>query len=96
MRLRYTDQADRDLDALLADTAEQWPASLRKTMGRLRKFEQVVLQFPRAGQRTRFAGIRRYSLVPLRYVAFYRVTAREIIALRLYHTAQGSFDPEAA
>ncbi len=75
MRLRYTRPAAADVVAILDRLAAQSQQGARRVRDRLRDIEQILAQFPKAGQPTRLSWLRRFALRPYPYIAFYEATA---------------------
>ena len=88
MRLRYTQPALADLDAILDYIAENSPQGARRVQGRIQAILNLLLSYPHIGVRTEDPTIRRINASPYPYLIFYEVTGDEIIIHALRHGAR--------
>ena len=88
MKLRYTRTALLQIDKALDYIRERSPQGAARINERIVVAVNLVLDHPKAGQRTNRPEVRRVVLKPYPYVIFYRVTETEIIVLRFRHTAR--------
>ena len=88
MRLRLTRTAAKQITQALDYIAERSPQGAESVRERIRIVIDVLRNFPQLGQETDRAGYRRVVLLPYPYALVYRVTDREIVVMRLRHTAR--------
>ena len=88
MEIRWTPEASSNLEQISLRIAEDKPeAALKTTCAIFERIEQLV-SFPRRGRAGREEGTRELVLVPLPYVAVYRVRGSTIEILHIWHGAQ--------
>jgi toxin ParE1/3/4 len=89
MKIRYTDSALADLDAIHEYQAAHWPAARGPFEVRLTTIEKRLLQFPRgAPEVAERAGVRVVAFVDFPYRLFYRVNGETIEVLAVRHTSR--------
>lgn len=85
MRIRYLQSAARDLNELITYVARDNPLAASSLERECRVFLELLADFPHAGRRSGFSGVR-YSPVPrLPYVIYYRLLPGELRILRIRH-----------
>jgi toxin ParE1/3/4 len=89
MRVVYTEDALRDLDAILTFIGQHYPTITAAFESRLRTTIARIRAWPESAPRnaSRF-DVRVVVLVPYPYKLFYRVTQDAIEILHLYHAAR--------
>ena len=90
VRLRYTDPALADLDAILDYIAEWSPRGARNVQQRIQSIIDLILIYPDVGLRTEDPVIRRIPTPQYPYLVFYEPTDTEIIIHAIRHAARDS------
>jgi plasmid stabilization system protein ParE len=88
VKLRYTKTALHQIEQALSFIRDRTPQGAARVAMRTETVLAVLLDYPHAGQRTDYHGVRRVALTPYPYVIFYRATPAEIIVMRFRHTAR--------
>jgi toxin ParE1/3/4 len=91
MKLRYTPQARRHLDAIAEYITERNPAAALRVGRRIQETIGLLADFPRMGHPGYLAGTRELVVPGLPYVIVYRLhdEGEEILViLGVYHGAQ--------
>jgi len=88
LKLRYTLRAAAELDDVLALIAAQSPSGAISVQKRIQGFIDLLLLYPRAGQRIGKRGLRRVVVTPYPYLIFYRAKEDEIIVHGVRHAAR--------
>ncbi|GJD57206.1 type II toxin-antitoxin system RelE/ParE family toxin [Methylobacterium dankookense] len=88
MKLRFTRQALRQLDAVLAYIAERNPQGAPQVQAQIQTVTDLLRRYPQAGQVTTRPGIRRVVVVPDPYAVTYRIGPGEIVIRSVRHTAR--------
>jgi len=87
MRVVYTDEALRDLDAALSYIAQNYPAALNGFRRRLRTIEQRIAKWPKVAQRP---NVRALPFIRYPYRMFYQVTNEAVEILHIHHAARSA------
>ena len=91
MRLRYTPQAIRHLDAIAQYISERNPEAARRVGARIREVIDLLRIFPLIGHAGGLSGTRELVVPSLPYIIVYRLEYREentLVILGVYHAAQ--------
>ena len=88
MKLRYTQRAAAELDAVLGYIGERSPHGAAKVERRVQAIIALLSRHPEAGQKTSRAGLRRIVAHPYPYLIFYQATADEIVIHGVRHAAR--------
>ena len=88
MRLRYTQPALADLDAILNYIADHSPQGAARVQARIQIVINLLLSHPNIGTRTDDPTIRRLSTSPYPYLIFYELAGDEIIIHAVRHGAR--------
>ncbi len=90
MRLRFTPQARRHLDAIAEYLAERSPAASRSVGQRIHETIQLLTNFPLIGREGSLRGTRELVVPGLPYIVVYRVDSdgNALVVLGVYHGAQ--------
>jgi toxin ParE1/3/4 len=88
MRVRYTETAQRELDEILAYTAERSTSAASNLARRTEVLLGHLVEFPYMAQMTEADGVRRLPLVEFPYVIFYNVREDEVVILHVRHSAR--------
>ena len=92
MRLRYTQLALADLDAILDYIATHSPQGAAHVHARIQVVINLLLSHPGIGTRTDDPTIRRLGTTPYPYLIFYEIAGDEIIIHAVRH---GARDPSS-
>jgi plasmid stabilization system protein ParE len=88
MDIRWTPEANSNLEQIGLRIARDNPEAALKTIGIIfERIEQLTI-FPHRGRSGRDPGTRELVLAPLPYVAVYRVTDSVVEVLHIWHGAQ--------
>jgi len=88
MDIRWTPEANSNLEQIGLRIARDNPEAALKTIGIIfERIEQLAI-FPHRGRSGRDPGTRELVLAPLPYVAVYRVTDSVVEVLHIWHGAQ--------
>ena len=88
MDIRWTPEANSNLEQIGLHIARDNPEAALKTIGIIfERIEQLTI-FPHRGRSGRDPGTRELVLAPLPYVAVYRVTDSVVEVLHIWHGAQ--------
>lgn len=85
MRLRYTQPALADLDAILTYIAQHSPQGAERVQDRLRQRIELPLSHPEIGARTEDAAIRRLVAAPFPYLIFDELAEGDIVTHAVRH-----------
>ena len=87
MKLRYTERAIADLEAIQAYVAVDNPSAATKLGKRIRGAIELLESFPELGRPGRFAGTRVLLVARTPYAVYYTVEARlgEVVILHIRH-----------
>jgi toxin ParE1/3/4 len=89
MKVRYSNLALAELDAILSDLAAKNPTAAQRFEGRISQVSERIGRFPNGFQEVaERPGVRRVPLVRYPYLIFYKVFADEVIVLRVVHGAR--------
>lgn len=88
MRLRWTQQALRDLTAIRDRIAEERPEAARSLAQRILDALSQLEDFPRAGRPGRVGNTRELVVTGTPYIVPYRIRGQFIELLRILHGAQ--------
>ena len=88
MRLRYTQPALADLDAVLEYIALHSPHGAARVHTRIQVILDLVLSHPHIGARTDDPSIRRINASPYPYLIFYEIADDEVIIHAVRHGAR--------
>ncbi len=95
MRLRYTEAALADLEAILAYIDAHSPQSALRVQTRLQTLIDLLEVHPAIGVRTSDPTIRRMTTSPYPYLVFYEATEPEVIIHAIRHGARQGWPEEA-
>jgi addiction module RelE/StbE family toxin len=88
VKLVFTRQGIRQLDAIIDYIAQESPQGARRVRDRLHAITSLLVEQPRMGQPTDLEGVRRILVSPYPYLIFYRVTEDAVIIMRIRHAAR--------
>jgi len=91
MKLRFSRQAQQDLEDIADHIREQNPpAALRVRTAIIDSLRTLVL-FPRIGRRQKTAGVRKLVTRRYSYIVYYTIddTSEEVVILTIQHPARG-------
>ena len=89
MKVRYSNLALAELDAILAGLVAKNPPAARRLHDRIRQVSERISRSPEGFQEVaERPGVRRVPLVRYPYLLFYKVLADEVVALRVVHGAR--------
>lgn len=91
MKLRYTPQARRHLDAIAEYVGAQNPDAARRIGARIEETIDLLLAFPKMGHKGALPGTREMVVPRLPYIVVYRIENDDEEALTIlgvYHGAQ--------
>lgn len=88
MRLRYTQPALADLDAILDHIAAHSSQGAARVQARIKTIIDLLLSHPNVGSRTDDPTIRRLNTSPYPYLVFFEVAGDEIIIHAVRHGAR--------
>ncbi len=91
MKVRYSDLALAELDAILAAIQAENPDTAASFEARVRRVAERIGQFPEGAQEVaERPGVRRVPLLRYPYVVHYIVYNDEVLILRIVHGARCS------
>jgi toxin ParE1/3/4 len=91
MKVRYSQLALAELDAILSHIKSENPAAAARMHRRVQRVIDRIAQFPESGQAVaERPGARRVPLVRYPYAIHYSVIEREVLILRIIHGARRS------
>ena len=89
MKVRYTDEALRDLDDILTFIASNYPAILAPFEQRLRAIERRVGEWPKSAEEVeQRPGVHVVPFIRYPYRLFYQVTDGVVEILHIHHAAR--------
>jgi toxin ParE1/3/4 len=89
MKVRYSNLALAELDAILSAIAANDPTAARRFNGRVRQIGERIGRFPEGFQEVaERPGVRRVPLVRYPYLIFYKIIDGEAVMLRVVHGAR--------
>ena len=88
MRIVWTPQARRDLDAAFDYIVQHDPTAARSLYRRIRERVRGLAQHPRSGRPGREPGTRELVIAGTPYLVPYRITEREVQILAVIHGAR--------
>jgi len=91
MKLRYTPQARRDIDAIAEYICERNPAASMRVGDRIRRTAELLSEFPFIGHSGKLSGTQEFVIPGLPYIIVYRIDPMEeqaIVILGIHHGAQ--------
>ena len=88
MRLRYSAEARRQIQAIGDYIGSNDRAAAERVVARIRAGTRLLGNFPRLGRAGRVPGTREWVLTQLPYVIVYEITGDGIMILNVFHTAQ--------
>jgi toxin ParE1/3/4 len=88
MRLRYSSEARRQIQAIGDYIAQDNPKAARRVVGRIEAAARLLSKFPRIGRIGRVSGTREWVLSDLPYRVVYEIKGGEIMILNVFHTSQ--------
>ena len=91
MKVRYSNLALVELDAILANIHAENPDAAASFQARVRRVVERIAQFPEGAQEVaERAGVRRVPLLRYPYVIHYTINDDEVMILRIVHGARRS------
>jgi len=91
MRVVYTDEALRDLDAAVSYIAQNYPAALNGFRRRLRTIEQRIAKWPKSAEAVaQRPNVRALPFIRYPYRMFYQVTNEAVEILHIHHAARSA------
>jgi toxin ParE1/3/4 len=91
MKVRYSNLALAELDAILANIQAENPDAAASFQARVRRVVERIGQFPESAQEVaERPGVRRVPLLHYPYVIHYTVYDDEVVILRIVHGARRS------
>ncbi len=89
MKVRYTDEALRNLDEILEFIELNYPTITAAFEGRVRAIERRIAKWPNSAVEVeQRPGVRVVSLIRFPYKLFYRINADVIEVLHIHHAAR--------
>ncbi len=88
MKVRWLDEAVRDLKAVRAYIARDNPAAAADIAHRIREAVRVLTNYPSAGRVGRVPHTREVVVTGTPYILPYRIKANAVEILRVLHAAQ--------
>jgi toxin ParE1/3/4 len=88
MRLRYSAEARRQIEAIGAYIAQDNPAAAKRVVARIKEAARLLSKFRRIGRVGRAAGTREWVLSKMPYRIVYELRDDEIMILNVFHTSQ--------
>ena len=90
MKLRYTPQAHRDLDAIAEHISERNPAASKRVGDRIRRTAQLLSEFPFIGHPGKLSATQEFVIPGLPYIIVYRIDPGEqaVVIVGIHHGAQ--------
>jgi len=89
MRVLYSRRALVELDRVLRDYQQKYPAALPELKSRLSQIEERIGQYPYGYQEVEhLVGVRRAPMLRFPYLVFYRVRKQDVVVLRIRHGAR--------
>jgi toxin ParE1/3/4 len=91
MRLRYTRQARRDIEAIAAYITQRNPVAAKRVGDRIRRTVELLSEFPFMGHPGRLMGTQEFVVPGLHYIIVYRVApagAEVIEIVGVHHGAR--------
>ena len=89
MKVRYSDLALAEFDAILAGIKAENPNAAVSFQVRVRRVVERIGQFPEGAQEVaERAGVRRVPLLRYPYVIHYAINDDEVVILRIVHGAR--------
>jgi toxin ParE1/3/4 len=92
MKLRFTQPALAELDALLDHIAARSPRGAGRVSARIQAVTEMLTVYPKIGLPTNDPSIRRMTVSPFPYLIFYEIGDDEIIVHAVLH---GARDPRS-
>jgi toxin ParE1/3/4 len=91
MKVRYSELALAELDAILANIHAENPGAAASFQARVRRVVERIGQFPEGAQEvSERPSVRRVPLLRYPYVIHYTVDDDEVVILRIVHGARRS------
>lgn len=91
MKVRYSNLALVELDAILANIQAENPDAAASFQARVRRIVERIGQFPESAQEVaERPGVRRVPLLQYPYVIHYTIGEDEVVILRIIHGARRS------
>jgi addiction module RelE/StbE family toxin len=88
MKVRYTAEAQADLDAIYNYITEHNPSAARQMKARLKERAERLGSFPFSGRETDRPGIRALADGRYPYLIFYTIAHNEVVILHVRHAAR--------
>jgi len=89
MKVRYTDEALRDLDEILEFIELNYPTITLAFERRVRAIERRIAKWPKSAEEVeQRSGVRVVPLIQYPYKLFYRITADMFEVLHIHHAAR--------
>jgi toxin ParE1/3/4 len=91
MTLRYTPQAQRDMEAIAQYILERNPIASKRVHDRIRQIADVLTEFPFIGHPGIVPGTREFVVPGLPYIIVYRIDPgeeRAVVIVGVHHGAQ--------
>ncbi len=88
MRIRYTQPALSDLEAILAYISAHSPQGAMRVQTRIQAVIELLVMHPLVGTNTDDSSIRRLPTPPYPYLIFYEAAVDEVIIHALRHSAR--------
>ena len=88
MRIRWSGQANRDVNAIFDYLSERSLRGVRTVLSRVEKRVASLRENPLLGPAVFDTGARMLAVTRTDYVVYYQVVQQEIIVLRVLHGAQ--------
>ena len=96
LRIEITDKAQTQISVASAWWAENRPAApdaIREELDRILGLLCVQPEIGTSARRATLSGVRRVTLVRIRYHLYYRVTGDALQVVAFWHTSRGSGPP---
>jgi toxin ParE1/3/4 len=88
MKVRYTDSALAEIDAILSHIAKDNPLAAEEVAAVLRASIARLLEYPRLAIQTDVPDVRVIPVLPYRYLIFYSSTRDSIVIRNVRHAAR--------
>jgi toxin ParE1/3/4 len=88
MRVKYTQPASQDVEAVLEYVHKNFPQGAKNISNRIRDLENLLSEFPFSGSKTRIPWLRRLVIAPYPYLLFYEVNQEDVIIHAIRHSTR--------
>lgn len=85
MKLKFSEEADHDLDAIKFYIAQDNPAAAERTVARIMQSILYLQDFPRLGRPGIVPDTRELGILGLPYKAVYRIEGDTIVIVTIFH-----------